>query len=95
MKKTSKRGREVSSTRLARMIQERDAALIVAVRDDNFKLVKAYCKKYGVPIPTDEDVMKAGIYKAVQECIDIPESVKVMAMEKCIGLGFQPTIWGE
>lgn len=95
MKKMSKRGREVSSSRLARMIKERDAAFVIAVRDNNFAYAVNYCKKYGVPIPNDEDIMKAGIYKAVQECIDIPESIKLLAMEKCIALGFQPTIWGE
>ena len=36
--------------------------------------------------------MAAGIYKAAQECTDIPESVKKLAREKCMNLGFRPTI---
>ena len=85
----------MSKYKLARLVKDRDSAFTHAVMTDDFKPVLSYCKRYGVPIPKDKRVMQAGVYKAVQECISIPESVKVLAMEKCIGLGFQPTIWGE
>lgn len=36
--------------------------------------------------------MKAGIYKAVQECTDISDGIKAIAAKKCIELGFFPFI---
>lgn len=72
--------------------QERDKAFIDAVVRDDWTGVKKYCKKYGVPVPKNEKVMKAGIYKAVQECTNIPEDVKGIAMQKCLELGFVPFI---
>ncbi len=72
--------------------KERDRAFIKAVVDDDWSGVRKYSKKYGVPVPKDENVMKAGIYKAVQECTKIPDDVKVIAMRKCLELGFTPFI---
>ena len=72
--------------------EERDKAFIDAVVNDNWDKVRKYSKKYGVPIPKERNVMKAGIYKAVQYCTSIPEDVKVMAMQKCLQLGFSPLI---
>lgn len=72
--------------------EERDKAFVKAVVDDDWKAVRAYSKKYGVPVPNKRNVMKAGIYKAVQYCTAIPEDVKVLAMKKCLQLGFNPFI---
>jgi len=72
--------------------EERDKAFIKAVVDDDWKAVRKYSKKYGAPIPKSIKVMKAGIYKAVQFCTNIPEDVKVLAMQKCLQLGFSPFI---
>ena len=72
--------------------EERDKAFIKAVVDDDWKAVRKYSKKYGVPVPKERNVMKAGIYKAVQYCTNIPEDVKVLAMQKCLQLGFSPFI---
>ena len=72
--------------------EERDKAFIDAVVNDKWDKVIKYSKKYGVPIPKKENVMKAGIYKAVQFCTNISEDVKVLAMQKCIKLGFNPII---
>lgn len=72
--------------------EERDKAFIKAVVDDDWKAVRKYLKKYGTPIPKKRNVMKAGIYKAVQYCTNIPSDVKVMAMQKCLQLGFSPLI---
>ena len=72
--------------------EERDKAFIKAVVDDDWKAVRKYSKKYDVPIPKSKKVMKAGIYKAVQYCTNIPDDVKVLAMQKCLELGFSPFI---
>lgn len=73
-------------------VKERDEAFIEAVMNDKWDKVRKYSKKYGVPVPHERKVMKAGIYKAVQYCTKIPEEVKVLAMEKCLKLGFAPMI---
>lgn len=72
--------------------EERDKAFIKAVVDDDWKAVLEYSKKYGVPVPKKRNVMKAGIYKAVQYCTNIPEDVKSLAFTKCLELGFTPWI---
>lgn len=72
--------------------EERDKAFIKAVVDDDWKAVLKYSKKYCVPVPKEEKIMKAGIYKAVQYCTNIPDDVKLLAIEKCLKLGFSPLI---
>lgn len=72
--------------------KERDKAFIDAVTKDDWNGVKKYAKKYGVRLPVRRNVMKAGVYKAVQLCSDIPEDVKVLAAQKCMDLGFNPMI---
>ena len=70
--------------------KERDTAFIKAVMDDDWSLVEKYCKKYGIPMPEDTRTFKAGVYKAVQGCMSIPDEVKSEAMVKCMELGFNP-----
>ena len=72
---------------------DRDDAFTAAVMQDDWDAVRRYCKKYRVQIPNNEDVLKAGIYKAVQEIIGLPQEVKDVARKKCIALGFKPTAW--
>lgn len=72
--------------------EERDKAFIDAVVNDKWDKVRKYAKKYGMPVPKKRNVMKAGVYKAVQYCTNIPEDVKVLAMQKCLRLGFTPLI---
>lgn len=79
---------------LKRFAARRDKAFTKAVLTDDFSEVRSYCNQYSVPLPKDERVMKAGVYKAVQVCTAIPEEVKAIAREKCIALGFKPTIEG-
>lgn len=69
---------------------ERDRAFVEFVKTGETDKVIKYCKKYGVPIPKDEKIMAAGIYKAVQHCTNIPEDIKVLAMQKCMDIGFNP-----
>ena len=72
--------------------EERDKTITDAVVNDNWDGVRKYSKKYGMPMPKSENVMKAGIYKAVQYCTSIPEDVKTLAMQKCLEMGFNPFI---
>lgn len=74
------------------MVKERNEAIIDFVETGNLEKVEIYCKKYKVAIPKNEKIMAAGLYKAAQECIGIPERVKKLAREKCMDLGFKPTI---
>lgn len=73
-------------------VKERDSAFINFVETGNMKKVDAYCKKYGIQMPKDLKVKQAGIYKAVQECTNIPIEIKRKAMVKCLELGFVPFI---
>ena len=71
--------------------EERDKTLIEAVVNDNWDGVRAFMEKYGMSASSDT-VMKAGIYKAVQYCTNIPKDVKTLAMQKCLEMGFNPFI---
>jgi len=75
-------------------IADRDRTFTNAVMSDDWDGLKRYARSWNVPIPQDEAVMKAGVYKAVQEVTSIPQSVKDVAREKCVALGFKPTMWG-
>lgn len=76
--------------------KERDAAFSDFVLTDDPEKVRRYCEKYGVPMPEDKKIFAAGIYKAVQYCTNIPEDIKVLAMQKCLEIGFNPFIdWGR
>lgn len=72
--------------------EERDKAFIEFVKNDNIKPFVKFCKKYGITRPASWKVERAGIYKAVQYCTNIPEDVKVLAMQKCLKMGFNPLI---
>lgn len=75
---------------MTRFLKDRRESFTKAVMDDDWSAVRAYCKKYGVVMPENETVLKAGIYKAVGACTDIPDEVKDIAMLKCLKLGFNP-----
>lgn len=75
-----------------KFVKDRHDAFVSAVMNDDWAKIEKYSKKYGVPMPKDENVMKAGVYKAVQYCTDISEEVKGVAMQKCLELGFSPFI---
>lgn len=74
-------------------LKDRKKAFTDAVMKDDWTRFKRYCKKYGVPIPKDERIMKAGCYKAVQKCTDLSDEVKFKAAAKCVEMGFRPTMW--
>ena len=71
---------------------ERDKAFIAFVKDDDLKPWLKLCKKYGITRPASATVERVGIYKAVQYCTNIPEYIKVLAMTKCLEMGFNPFI---
>lgn len=77
---------------ISQYAKERDKAFIDFVETGSLKKVNALCKKYGVPQPRSIKGKKAGIYKAVQYCTNIPEEVKGKAAKKCLELGFSPLI---
>ena len=60
---------------MKRFVKERNEAFTEFVQGDRRKLI-AYCKKYGVTLPKNDRVLAGGIYKAVQQCTDIPDDVK-------------------
>lgn len=77
---------------MSRFADERDKAFIDFVETGNTAKVRKYCRKYGVDMPKDRKVFAAGIYKAVQECTNIPQEIKDKAFTKCLELGFSPII---
>lgn len=82
---------------LEKFLADRREVLTRAVMDDDWDAVKKYCRKYKVPMPTKESVFKAGVYKAVIGCTDIPKEVQDKAFVKCLELGFSPFTndWGR
>lgn len=74
--------------------KDRDKAFTDFVHDDDFGHIEKLFKKYGPPMPDCSiEVKMAGVYKAVQECTAIDDDTKAMAREKCIALGFKPTMY--
>ena len=73
-------------------VKERDAAFIHFLETDDLSKVREYCKKWNVRIPKNQKVLMAGVYKAVIAITSMPEDIKIMAMQKCLKLGFNPII---
>lgn len=77
---------------MKRFVRDRDEAFIDFVETGSTVKVRKYCRKYGVDMPKDKKVFAAGIYKAVQQCTNIPQEIKDKAFIKCLELGFSPLI---
>ena len=75
-----------------RFVQDRDRAFTAFVLYDDWSKVLLFMRKYHINPHPNELVMKAGILKGVQECVNIPDDVKGKAAAKCIALGFTPFI---
>ena len=73
-------------------VKERDTAFIEFVQTGKTDKVRRYCRKYGLAIPKERRVLAAGIYKATVASTSIPEDVKLLAMQKCLDMGFSPFI---
>ena len=75
-----------------RFVKDRNKAFIKAVMYDDWASFLKFCEEYNLLIPANVNILKAGVYKAVQQCSDISEDVKTTASIKCIDLGFNPFI---
>ena len=73
-------------------VRERDIAFIEFVQTGKTDKVRRYCRKYGIAIPKERKIRAAGIYKAVIATTSIPEDIKLLAMQKCLEMGFSPLI---
>lgn len=73
-------------------VRERDIAFIEFVQTGKTDKVRRYCRKYGIAIPKERKILAAGIYKAVIATTSIPEDIKLLAMQKCLEMGFSPLI---
>ena len=76
-------------------VKDRDRVLTAAVMNEDWDGVREFALRWNGTVPDDEDEMKAGVYKAVQECNGISQTVKNLARKKCLALGFNPTICYE
>ena len=83
----------MTDAEIKRFIRDRDKTFTAAVMEDDWDGFKEYTQRWGIDLPSNERVMKSGVYKAVQEIKSIPKAVKNVAREKCIAMGFKPTIW--
>lgn len=77
---------------MTKFVKDRHKAFADVLNNDSLEELKKYSKKYGMKMPKDEKVAKAGVLKAIQECTDFTEDEKLKAMFKCIDLGFKPFI---
>lgn len=77
---------------LSEFVKDRDEAFTRFVMNDDWDALRRYCRKYSTPMPGNRKAAQAGVYKAVQYCTDISEEVKVLAMQKCLKMGFNPFI---
>lgn len=72
--------------------KSRDKAFINFVETGDLTECRKHFEKYGQVMPKNERIAKAGIYKAVQYCTEIPEEIKGKAAVECLKLGFNPFI---
>lgn len=86
--------RRATITTIKTYAKKRDEAVRRAVLYDDWDGVRALCTKYMIPMPKDETIFKAGIYKSASGITSLSEEVRKLAAEKCIALGFEPKIGG-
>lgn len=80
---------------ISQYVKDRNEAFTEAVLHDDWKAVRRFCRKYRIPEASSQRILMGAIYKAVQYCEGIPESVKTTAAVKCMALGFNPLIKPE
>lgn len=73
-----------------KFVKERDEALLSL----DEKKIKRYCKKWGVPIPTDETVFWAGVHKCIVNINSAPLEKKLQSAAWLNQHGFKTTIFG-
>lgn len=74
--------------------QKRDSAIVQFIETgDDSGMRKLLKETEGVDVPENEEVVfHAGILKAAQYCVNIPEKIKAKAFVQCLELGFNPFI---
>ena len=73
---------------IEKFVKERNEAMFSLEKE---KIV-AYCKKYGIHIPENEQVFWAGVYKYILSIENSPEHLRQKAIEWLDGHGFKRTI---
>ena len=73
---------------IEKFVKERNEAMFSLEKE---KIV-AYCKKYGIHIPENEQVFWAGVYKSILAVENSPEHLRHKAIEYLDGHGFKRTI---
>lgn len=74
--------------------KDRDNAIIELVKTGSLEEWYKVAKKYNMMSPKNEMILKAGLYKAAQACVNIPEEIKEKAAEECRALGMDPYTFG-
>ena len=74
---------------MKKFAKERDNALLSL---DKNKIL-AYCKKYDVPVPEDEEVFWAGVHKAIVNTTSISFEKKLVSIAWLREHGFSPNIY--
>ena len=72
-----------------KFIKDRNTAITEAVMEDKWDKVHTYWKKYGIPQPPSEELLRASVYKAAHEIKSLPQEVRETADKKCTELGFK------
>ena len=74
---------------IKKFVKERNEAMFSLEKEK----IEAYCKKYDVPIPENEQVFWAGVYKSILAIENSPEHLRQKAIEWLDGHGFKRTIY--
>ena len=74
---------------IKKFVKERNEAIFSLEKE---KIV-AYCKKYDIPIPENEQVFWVGVYKSILAIENSPEHLKQKAIERLDEHGFKRTIY--
>lgn len=77
-------------TDIARFVKSRNNALFSL----DEKKIKAHLKRYGVPIPENEEVFWIGVYKSILAITDAPEELQTKAVDWLISRGYSLMIGG-
>lgn len=65
-------------------VEERDEVF----RTLDFDRIERFCRKWGIDVPANEKVFKAGIYKAILQMYSSTDKEKAEAMEWLTNHGF-------
>lgn len=69
-------------------VQERNEALYSLDKEK----IMAYCKKYSVPIPDNDEVFWVGVHKAIVHITSAPEPIRERSLVWLSRRGYSPEI---